>query len=296
MMWRMLGRRASTARAAAAVEPARKSRRLILGCMSGMNLAHNEAMGTMRVVVLAIAVVSMAVSAPLRLGIVGLEHGHVGGFLNGGALVPAGGALHRSDVQIVGIADPERRLFDRYSEQFGVTPSLYFATVDEMISHAHAQAVLVATTTFDHTKVVEECSRRGVHVMMEKPLAVSYKDALAMLEAARSGHIHVLVDYETTWYASNKAAYDLIQRNALGDLRKVVVHDGHRGPKEIHVEPEFFAWLTDPKLNGAGALYDFGCYGADLMTWLMKGAAPRTVTAVTQQIKPDIYPKVDDEA
>ena len=56
------------------------------------------------------------------------------------------------------------------------------------------------------------------------------------------------------------------------------------------------AWLGDPKLNGAGALYDFGCYGADLVTWLMDGKRPLTVTAVTQTIKPDKYPHVDDEA
>ena len=56
------------------------------------------------------------------------------------------------------------------------------------------------------------------------------------------------------------------------------------------------SWLTDPKLDGGGALFDFGCYGADLMTWLMDGQRPQTVTAVTQQFKPDIYPRVDDEA
>jgi len=41
---------------------------------------------------------------------------------------------------------------------------------------------------------------------------------------------------------------------------------------------------------------DFGCYGADLVTWLMDGQRPTSVFAVTQQIKPDVYPKVDDEA
>ena len=141
-----------------------------------------------------------------------------------------------------------------------------------------------------------ECAKYGVHVMMEKPMAVSYKDALSIAEAAQRGHIHVLVDYETTWYSSNKAAYDLLAQNAIGEIRKVVVRDGHRGPKLIHVSPEFFTWLTDPKLNGAGALYDFGCYGADLMTWLMQGQRPLSVTAVTRQLQPEVYPKVDDEA
>jgi predicted dehydrogenase len=76
----------------------------------------------------------------------------------------------------------------------------------------------------------------------------------------------------------------------------VVVHDGHRGPKEIGVQPEFLAWLTDPARGGGGALFDFGCYGANLMTWLMDGRRPRSVAAVTQQFKPEIYPGVDDEA
>jgi predicted dehydrogenase len=135
-----------------------------------------------------------------------------------------------------------------------------------------------------------------VAVMMEKPMAVSAEDAHTIVEVAKKANMPVVVNYETTWYRSNWGAYELVRSGAIGDIRKVVVHDGHQGPKEIGVPPEFFAWLTDPKLNGAGALYDFGCYGADLMTWLMNGERPLTVTAVTQQIKPDIYPKVDDEA
>jgi predicted dehydrogenase len=49
-------------------------------------------------------------------------------------------------------------------------------------------------------------------------------------------------------------------------------------------------------LNGGGALTDFGCYGANLMTWLMKGERPIAVTALTHTNKPDVYPKVEDEA
>jgi scyllo-inositol 2-dehydrogenase (NADP+) len=226
--------------------------------------------------------------APLRIGVAGLAHGHVAGFF--------GTALQRSDIKIVGIAEPDRQIFDRYAQQHQLDPALYSGSLDEMLARAHPTAVVVYTNTFDHRKVVEECARRGVHVMMEKPLAVSYRDALAMADAARKGNIHVLVNYETTWYASNKAAHDLLEQGALGEVRKVVVHDGHAGPQKIHVQPEFFAWLTDPKLNGAGALFDFGCYGADLMTWLMNGEPPQTVTAVTQHLQPSVYPKVDDEA
>lgn len=225
---------------------------------------------------------------PLRVAVVGLVHGHVEGFFQHN--------LHRSDIEIVGVSDPSQPLFARYAKQFNLDPKLYYASLDNMLDKIHPQAVLVYTSTYDHRAVVEACARRGIHVMMEKPLAVSYADAQAISSAAQRGKIHVLVNYETTWYRSNHAAYDLVRDGALGDVRKIVVHDGHRGPKEINVQPEFLTWLTDPKLNGAGALFDFGCYGADLSTWLMNGQPPLSVTAVTNTIKPDIYPKVDDEA
>ena len=72
--------------------------------------------------------------------------------------------------------------------------------------------------------------------------------------------------------------------------------DGHSGPKAINVQPEFLDWLSDPVRNGGGALFDFGCYGANLMTWMMDNQRPLAVTAVTQHFQPDVYPRVDDEA
>ena len=227
-------------------------------------------------------------SEPLPVGIVGLVHGHVEGFFQQ--------SLRNRNIEIVGIVEPDGQLVSKYAAQYGLDRRLFSSDLEEMLTRVHPQAVLVYTNTYDHRRVVEICARHGVHVMMEKPLAVSFEDALAIEKAARTGKIQVLVNYETTWYASNRAAYDLVHDKALGEVRKVVVHDGHSGPKEIGVGPEFLSWLTDPKLNGGGALFDFGCYGADLMTWLMDGERPQTVTAVTQQIKPDVYPRVDDEA
>jgi len=166
-----------------------------------------------------------------------------------------------------------------------------------MLDKTKVQAVATFTSTFDHAKVVETCAPRGIHVMMEKPLAVNMQQARAIAAAAKQGGIQVVVNYETTWYPANHEAYALVhEKHALGELRKIVVHDGHQGPKEIGCSSAFLEWLTDPVLNGGGALTDFGCYGADLITWLMKGQRPTSVFAVTQQIKPQVYPKVDDEA
>ena len=225
---------------------------------------------------------------PLRVVLAGLAHGHAFGFFDQ--------FQKRTDLQVVGIAEADGQLVAQFEKKYGLAPGIFYPDLEELLKKTHPQAVLAYTNTYDHRRVVEICARYGVPVMMEKPLAVSLEDARAIEKAAHEGKIQVLVNYETTWYRSNQAAYDLVHEKALGEIRKIVVHDGHSGPKEIGVGPEFLAWLTDPKLNGAGALFDFGCYGADLATWLMDGKRPDSVTAVTQRIKPDVYPRVDDEA
>jgi predicted dehydrogenase len=226
---------------------------------------------------------------PVRIAIIGLVHTHVRGFL------PR--ALASPEVQIVGIVEPNQKLVAQTAQLYKLNTNLFFSSLEELLAKTNVQAVATFTSTFDHKRVVETCAPRGIDVMMEKPLAVNMEHARAMADAAKKGGIHLLVNYETTWYPANQAAYKMIwEQNAIGDLRKIVVHDGHRGPKEIGCPPEFLEWLTDPVLNGGGALTDFGCYGADLMTWLMKGKRPTSVFAVTQHIKPEVYPKVEDEA
>ena len=144
---------------------------------------------------------------------------------------------------------PDQQLAARYAAEFNLDKSLFYTDLEDMLQKTHPQAVLAYTNTYDHRRVVEISARHGVPVMMEKPLAVSAEDAHAIAEAARNGKIQVMVNYETTWYRSNHAAYDLVHEKAIGDIRKVVVHDGHQGPKEINVQPEFLAWLNDPKLE-----------------------------------------------
>ncbi len=236
---------------------------------------------------------------PMRVVVAGLVHGHAEGFLSQ--------AVKRKDIVIVGVEEPDRALFDQYARKYGLDAKLYHSDLEEMLKSTRPQAVLVYTNTFDHRKVVEICANNRMNaggmgaripaaVMMEKPLAVSAEDAHAIAKASRDAEMPVLVNYFTTWEPSRHVVYEEVKQGAIGDVRKMVAHDGHGGPKEIGVGPEFLGWLTDPKLNGGGALYDFGCYGVDFMTWLMGAERPLTVTAVTLQIKPDVYPNVDDDA
>lgn len=230
----------------------------------------------------------VAANTPVRVAIVGLVHDHALGLLHA---LPT-----NSSVQLVGIAEPDTKLAEQYEHRFHLDHGLFYTDMNAMMDKLHPDAVLVYTDILDHRKVIEAAAQRGISSMVEKPLATTVEDALAIRKAAREHHVQVLVNYETTWYSSNAEAIREANDGKLGTIRRVVVHDGHEGPKEIGVSSTFFGWLTDPVKNGAGAMFDFGCYGADLMTVIMHDETPMSVTAVALTDKPDIYPRVDDDA
>lgn len=235
-----------------------------------------------------IAPSASAQNSHIRVAVVGLNHDHIRGFLHN---LPS-----HPEVELVGISEPDAALRQKYASQFHLSESLFYPTEAAMLAKTHPQAILVYTSVAGHRAAIEQAAPLHIAAMVEKPLATTVEDALAIQRLAQKYNVPILTNYETTWYASNIAAYNMLTADNIGDLRKLVFHDGHRGPKEIGVSPEFFKWLTDPKQNGAGALFDFGCYGVDLATWMMHGELPLTVTAVTLHIKPQIYPNVDDDS
>jgi predicted dehydrogenase len=227
-------------------------------------------------------------TAPIRLAIAGATHGHIAFIL---------GRKPRSDFKLVGLYEPNRELALRYSKMYNFDPKLIYGDLDKMLDSVKPEAVVAFGSIYGHMAVVEACAPRGIHIMVEKPMATNVEHAEKMKELAKKFHVYLLTDYETSWYPTTAKSFQLVNdSNYIGRIRKVVIHDGHQGPKEIGVGKEFLDWLTDPVQNGGGALIDFGCYGANLMTYLKQGQEPVSVTAVTRHFKPDVYPKVDDEA
>ena len=229
-----------------------------------------------------------ALAQPARLAVAGISHGHSSWILS-----------RRDDTtaRLVGIYEPSRALAEKMASRYKLNPSLFYSDLGQMLDAVKPEGVMAFGSTYDHLKVVEAAAPRNIPVMVEKPLATTLADAERITALSRQHGVPVLTNYETSWYPVTDRVHALTRDTSfMGRIRKVVVHDGHQGPREIGVSQEFFDWLTDPVLNGGGALTDFGCYGANLMTHLMDGQVPLSVTAVTQQFKPHIYPKVDDEA
>lgn len=225
---------------------------------------------------------------PVRLAVAGISHGHSPWIL---------GRKDKGDFVLAGIYELDTSLWQPYATRYNLSPALFYKNLDKMLDAVKPKAVVAFGSVNKHIDVVEACAPRGIHVMVEKPLATTIAQAHKMQELARKNNIHLLTNYETSWYPATEKTYRLVKDSAfVGKVKKAVFHHGHDGPKKINVSKEFFDWLTDPIENGGGALIDFGCYGANIMTYLMQEEAPVSVTAVTQHIQPEVYPKVDDEA
>lgn len=229
-----------------------------------------------------------AQTKPVRIAVAGIAHGHSGWIL---------GHKPVDYMTLVGVFEGDKTLLKKSAANFKLDDSILYSDLNTMLDKVKPEAVVAFGSIYDHLAVVKACAPRGIHVMVEKPLAVSVAHAKEMEALAKKYNILLLTNYETSWYPSTMKTYQLVYDSSyIGDIRKAVFHHGHEGPREIGVSDDFFNWLTDPVKNGGGAIVDFGCYGANIMTWLTKGEKPLTVSAVTRQFKPEIYPKVDDEA
>lgn len=239
---------------------------------------------------LAIATLTAAAAdpAPLRIAIAGMSHGHVEGLL--------AKANESPEIEIAGIWEPDTALFNRLAARYHLDPSLRHDDLAAMLDTCKPEAVSGMGSVRSHREVVEACAPRRIPVMVEKPLAFSIEDADRFVELGKANDTLILTNYETSWYASVREAERLARSGEFGDIVRMVFRHGHNGPWEIGCSNEFLRWLTSAKENGGGAVIDFGCYGAVLATQLMDGQRPDSVQTVRRQIKPGIYPDVDDDA
>ncbi len=225
----------------------------------------------------------------MRLLIAGLAHGHAFDLLS---KLPA-----RRDVRLVGIAEADEGTCRSYKDEFDLRGVAFGSDLALLLDRELPEAVAAFTTTAAHVRVVESCATRGTSLMMEKPFAASFAEAQIMAEAARRSGITVLVNYETNWRSGVQALWRLFKADdSVGRICKFVSLSGHAGPKRIHARAEFVRWLTDPAKSGGGALFDFGCYGVNLITWLMDNERPQSVTACAKCIRADLHEGVDDDA
>ena len=227
----------------------------------------------------------VAAQARTRLAIVGLDHDHVWGILKLIASEPDG--------ELVAVADTHPELVQKAKAMVPESVK-FFSDYVAMLDEVKPDAVIVTTANNRHLEILRACAQRKIHFDTEKPMAASGADAREMQRLARESGIKLRVNYGSAWPDATQEALRRIEAGELGNIQKILVQFGHEGPKEIGTSKYFSDWLYDPVKNGAGALMDFGCYGAD-WAMVLKGR-PKRVYATSLKLKTEQHNAVEDDA
>ncbi len=219
----------------------------------------------------------------LRLAVVGLVHDHVWGELRRW--------LDTNRIEIVAAADANIPLRERIRQEFGVDQR--FDSADAMFEACQIDIVQVCTSNAAAADVVEQAARRGIHVMLEKPMAATLEQADRMLTAANKSDIQFMINWPFRWRPNTLQSWKLVSDGIVGDVFNARVRMAHKGPREFGCSEYFCNWLYDPSQNGGGAIIDYCCYGAAAFRHVF--GMPNSVQAVAARLaKKDIA--VDDNA
>jgi predicted dehydrogenase len=220
---------------------------------------------------------------PFRVAVAGLTHDHVWWMLRWWNEL--------DDARLVGAADPNPPLLEKARTEFGV--SRVYAEYRELLDREKPHILLVATDNAGTAPIVEEAASRGIHVMSEKPMAATLEQADRMLQACRRARVQLMINWPTAWSPQVQTVDRLVREGAIGRPHKTRYLAAHQGPKEIGCSRYFWEWLYDPERNGAGALMDYCCYGANLAAhWLGR---PTSVVGIAGTLVKEDFP-VDDNA
>lgn len=200
---------------------------------------------------------------PLKVALLGLWHVHADDY--------AGAARGHSDTRLVAVWDPERTVAHEAAERYGAEA---VSDLDELLSRADLDGVIVTTSTSAHPDVIGRAIAAGKHVFAEKLLAGTVGDAEMLVAAAERAGVALVVSLPQLANPVVRTAKRLAEAGVLGDLTYVRIRMAHDGWVTGWL-PEHFA---DPAAALGGALTDLGCHPVYLVQHFL-GADPVDVVA-----------------
>ncbi len=212
-----------------------------------------------------------------RIGIAGLSHGHVSAHLRAWSEL--------DNATVVGYAEPDRELRVKYASRLGEAKG--YDTVEQLLEAERPEVLSICNETINHAPVVELGAARGVHSVMEKPMAISLHEAERMLIAATKYGVQVAVNWPTHFgHGRLLGALHMIRDGAIGRLYEVRHRGGSTKPTAREADA-FFRWLYQPAYNGGGAYADYCGYGIDMALGAL--GSPSSVWAITgRYVREDI--------
>lgn len=220
-------------------------------------------------------------SKQYRIGVAGLTHDHVWGNLEN---IAASG-----QAQLAAVADPHASLLDRVTKQYGCPG---YQDYREMMER---EALDIAYVFCDNAQGVEvgiHAARRGLHILLEKPMAATMDGADRLIAAIAAAGVRLMINWPVVWRPQVQSALAIATRPDFGRIWQLTHRAGHGGP-DVECSPLFREWILDPRRNGAGALVDLCSYGINMAQVLL--GRPQRVTAAAGQWREPVLP-VEDNA
>jgi predicted dehydrogenase len=247
---------------------------------------YNATVSITRFLLCALICAVPATAQQYKIAVIGLVHSHVWGHLKT--------MVDGQEATLVGVSEPNAELVAE-AKKAGVADNLIFADYKQMLDQVKPDIVWAFVENNRHVEIAEACAPRKINIIFEKPLAATHQQALRIQKLAQQNGIQVMSNYQMAWWPANYVAKAKADSGDLGQIYRLHGIVGHGGPGSQGVRNKyFFDWLTDPEKNGAGALMDFGCYNALWSLWYL--GRPETVFATVNHLRPETFPKVEDNA
>lgn len=133
----------------------------------------------------------------------------------------------------------------------------------EMVNNEELDAVVINLPHYLHCECTVYCAEHGLHVLLEKPMAVCEEECKTMILAAEKNNIKLMIGHVQRYYAENIKAKEIIQSGELGEIAFIVENRNSRYFSEKRPR-----WFLQKQLSGGGAMMNFGAHSLDKIIWL----------------------------
>ncbi|MEK6239226.1 MAG: Gfo/Idh/MocA family oxidoreductase, partial [Planctomycetales bacterium] len=164
-----------------------------------------------------------------RVGVAGLVHDHVWGELPHW--------MNHPQAEVVAAADSNPPLTERIQKEFSVEK--IYDSVETMLDAEDLDVLQICTSNRDHVPAVQAAAARGVHCVVEKPMAHTLEGADAMLSAVTEADVRLAVNWPIQWNVSVRRAMDMVKAGDIGRTFNARIRMAHEGPRELGCSPYF---------------------------------------------------------
>ena len=197
------------------------------------------------------------------------------------ARTKSGPALFRaSGSSLVAVADRHLDRAQAFAREHGIERA--HDEVEALLTADDLDVLYVATMTESHHDLVLRCAAAGKSVLVEKPMAMSHAQCLAMTQACRAAGVRLWVAYYRRALPRFLKVRDLVADGAIGEVRMVVTRHFQRIPSPEEMRGPFWGWRLDPKRSGGGIFFEAVGHTLDILDFILGPVAAVRAFAANQ--------------